>query len=337
MSTATQLTVENLISTGAHFGHLTSRWHPNYKPYIFSQKNGIHIIDIQQTINCLDTSVEVLTKLVKDGGTVLFIGTKKQAKDVLQREADRCGMYYVVERWLGGTLTNYSTIKKSIKRLVQLEKDADTLYQSLTKKEILQMERERIRLADLHRGIKDMKRLPDAVFVVDVKYELTAVKEAQRLEIPIFAIVDSNTDPRLVDYPIPANDDSLRAIQLIASTFADAIIAARGGRPDPTHEEVTGQVAAAALDTAPAKTAKPKPEKKAAAEAKKVAEHKPKKKAAKETAGKAEEVAPDKPKAKPKAAAKPKTAKAKTTAKPAKKTAAKAKKSTDKEKKATKK
>ncbi len=240
MSSSTQITVENLISTGAHFGHLTSRWHPNYQPFIYMKKNGIHIIDIQQTIQCLQNAVAAITKIVRSEGTILFVGTKKQAKDVLQREADRCGMFYVVERWLGGTLTNYSTIKKSIKRLQQLEKDADTLYQSLTKKEILQMERERIRLADQHRGIKDMKRLPDAVFVVDIKHEATAISEARRLEIPIIAIVDSNTDPKLVDYPIPANDDSLRAIQLITGAVADGIIEARGGVIDeePSDQEV---------------------------------------------------------------------------------------------------
>jgi small subunit ribosomal protein S2 len=194
------------------------------------EKNGIHIIDIQQTINCLQRAVEVVTKVVRDGGTVLFIGTKKQAKDVLQREADRSGMYYVVERWLGGTLTNFSTIKRSIKRLQQLEKDADTLYQTLTKKEILRLERERIRLSDQHRGIKDMKQLPDIAYIVDAQHEATAVKEAKRLEIPIIALVDSNTDPSLVDYPIPANDDSLRTIQLITTAVADAIIESRGGQ-----------------------------------------------------------------------------------------------------------
>ncbi len=224
-----QLTVEDLISTGAHFGHLTRRWHPNYKPYIYMEKNGIHIIDVEQTMICLQRAVEVASQIVRDGGTILFVGTKKQAKDVLQREADRCGMYYVVERWLGGTLTNFATIKRSIKRLQQLEKDADTLYQSLTKKEILRLERERIRLSDQHRGIKDMKQLPDAVYVVDAQHEATAIREARRLEIPVIAIVDSNTDPQLADYPIPANDDSLRTIQLITAALADGIIAARGG------------------------------------------------------------------------------------------------------------
>jgi len=252
MTSTSPITIEDLISTGAHFGHITSRWHPNYKPYIYMEKNGIHIIDIQQTILCLQRAADAVTKIVRNSGTVLFVGTKKQAKDVLQREADRCGMFYVVERWLGGTLTNFSTIKRSIKRLQQLEKDADTLYQSLTKKEILQMERERIRLADQHRGIKDMKQLPDAVFVVDVKHESTAVKEARRLEIPIFAIVDSNTDPKKADYPIPANDDSLRAVQLITSAFAEAIITARGGK---SFESDTIENAAAGEPEAPAEEA----------------------------------------------------------------------------------
>ena len=262
MSPSTPITIENLISTGAHFGHLTSRWHPNYQPFIYMKKNGIHIIDIQQTIQCLQKANEAITQIVRNEGTILFIGTKKQARDVLQREADRCGMFYVVERWLGGTLTNYSTIKKSIKRLQQLEKDADTLYQSLTKKEILKMERERIRLADQHRGIKDMKRLPDAVFIVDIKHEATAVSEARRLEIPIIAIVDSNTDPKLVDYPIPANDDSLRAIQLITGAIADVIIEARGGVID---EEASDQeVQAEPISAAPADKSEPAGSQKAA-------------------------------------------------------------------------
>ena len=250
------ITVENLVSSGAHFGHLTRRWHPNFQPFIYAAKNGIHIIDVQQTLDRLRQATNALADLVKGGGTVLFVGTKKQAKDVLQREADRCGMYYVVERWLGGTLTNFSTIKRSIKRLQQLEKDADTLYESLTKKEILQMERERIRLSDQHRGIKDMKQLPNAIFVVDITYESTAVLEAKRLEIPVFAIVDSNSDPNKVDYPIPANDDSLRAIQLITGALADGIIAARGGQSfeadqAPLAEKSPASLADAKADEAP--------------------------------------------------------------------------------------
>ncbi len=252
-SSSNEITIENLVSTGAHFGHLTRRWNPHYKPFIYTAKNGIHIIDVQQTIERLQKAVEAITVIVKSGGAVLFVGTKKQAKDVLQREADRCSMYYVVERWLGGTLTNFSTIKRSIKRLQQLEKDADTLYESLTKKEILMMERERIRLSDQHRGIKDMKQLPSALFIVDVNHEMTAVLEARRLEIPVFAIVDSNADPRKIDYPIPANDDSLRAIQLITAAFADSIISARGGE---TFEADTEETVAEAQPKRPVAAAK---------------------------------------------------------------------------------
>ncbi len=262
MTTTTQVNVENLISAGAHFGHLTRRWHPSYKPYIYMEKNGIHIIDIQQTIQCLHKAIDGVTRVVRDSGTVLFVGTKKQAKDILQREADRCGMYYVVERWLGGTLTNFVTIKRSIKRLQQLEKDADTLYQTLTKKEILRLERERIRLSDQHRGIKDMKQLPDIVYVVDGQYEATAIREARCLEIPVIAIVDSNTDPTLVDYPIPANDDSLRAIQLITKVLSTAIIAARGGQSFEDEEafgaeaeEVAAEAASEGEETVPAPAA----------------------------------------------------------------------------------
>ncbi len=262
MTTPTQENVENLISTGAHFGHLTRRWHPNYKPYIYMEKNGIHIIDIQQTIQCLHKAIDVVTRVVRNSGTVLFVGTKKQAKDILQREADRCGMYYVVERWLGGTLTNFATIKRSIKRLQQLEKDADTLYQTLTKKEILRLERERIRLSDQHRGIKDMKQLPDIVYVVDGQYEATAIREARCLEIPVIAIIDSNTDPTLVDHPIPANDDSLRTIQLITEALTTAIIAARGGQsfedeeePGAEAEEVAAEAVSEGEETVPAPAA----------------------------------------------------------------------------------
>ncbi len=279
MTILSQVTAENLISTGAHFGHLTRRWHPNYKPYIYMEKNGIHIIDIQQTMQCLHKAIEVVTSIVRDSGTVLFVGTKKQAKDILQREADRCGMYYVVERWLGGTLTNFATIKRSIKRLQQLEKDADTLYQTLTKKEILRLERERIRLSDQHRGIKDMKQLPDIVYVVDGQYEATAIREARRLEIPVIAIVDSNTDPTIIDYPIPANDDSLRTIQLITEALASAIIAARGGQPLEDEErtgdeadEVVAEAASEGEETAPAPDAAAAPsDEQAAAETEEVA------------------------------------------------------------------
>ena len=215
---------EDLLGTGAHFGHVTRKWNPNYKPFVLMEKNGIHIINLDETIRCLDKATSFLQSRSKKGGEFLFVGTKKQAKDIVQQEADRCSMFYVVERWLGGTLTNFSTIKKSIKRLHLLEKEGSPIYENQTKKEVQMLNRERIKLSDQHRGIKDMRRLPDAVIIVDTKLESTAVAEAGRLGIPIIAIVDSNTDPTLVDYPIPANDDSIRTIQLIISTLASTIL-----------------------------------------------------------------------------------------------------------------
>lgn len=219
---------EDLLSTGAHFGHVTRKWHPDFKPYILMERNGVHIINLDETIRQLKIALEFITKVVKKNGEILFVGTKKQAKDIVQQEADRCSMFYVVERWLGGTLTNFSTIKKSIKRLNMLEKEGSRIYENLTKKEIQMLDRERIKLADQHRGIKDMRRLPEAIVIVDAKFEATAVKESNRLGIPVVAMVDSNTNPRLIDYPIPANDDSIRAIQLIMAYIADTILEASG-------------------------------------------------------------------------------------------------------------
>ncbi|MBC8323737.1 MAG: 30S ribosomal protein S2 [Candidatus Marinimicrobia bacterium] len=221
-----EISFENLLSTGAHFGHVTRKWHPEYSPYILMEKNGIHIINLDETLGKLDKALTFISDVAKKNGEVLFVGTKKQARDIIQQEADRCGMFYVVERWLGGTLTNYSTIKKSIKRLQQLEKEGSNIYENMTKKEIQMLNRERIKLADQHRGIKDMKRLPDVVVVVDANYENTAVLEARLLEIPVVGIVDTNTNPNSVDYPIPANDDSIRTIQLIIAAIADEILTA---------------------------------------------------------------------------------------------------------------
>ena len=224
-----QLTVEELIKAGAHFGHPTHRWDPNYKGYITMKKNGVYIIDMEQTSQCMVKAAKEITRIVREGGNVLFVGTKKQAKDAVQQAADRCSMYYIVERWLGGTLTNYGTIKKSIKRLLVLEKESSEIYANLTKKELSMLERERIKLADLHRGIKDMKHLPKALFFVDGIQERIAISEAINLGIPTFGIVDSNTDPRNIDFPIPANDDSMKTIGLIVNYIANTIIEATGG------------------------------------------------------------------------------------------------------------
>lgn len=217
---------ENLLSTGAHFGHVTRKWHPEYAPYILMEKNGIHIINLDETIQQLDKALAFVCERTQKNGEFLFVGTKKQARDIIQQEADRCGMFYVVERWLGGTLTNFSTIKKSIKRLQLLEKEGSNIYEDMTKKEVQMLNRERIKLADQHRGIKDMKRLPDVVVVVDANHEFTAVREARLLEIPVIGIVDTNTNPNSVDYAIPANDDSIRTIQLIIAAIADEILSA---------------------------------------------------------------------------------------------------------------
>ncbi len=231
-----EIKFEDLLSTGAHFGHVTRKWHPNFKPFILMEKNGVHIINLEETIKQLTVALDFIRKTVKKNGEVLFVGTKKQAKDIVQQEADRCGMFYVVERWLGGTLTNFSTIKKSIKRLHMLEKEGSQIYENLTKKEVQMLNRERIKLADQHRGIKDMRRLPDVIVIVDAKFESTAVLESNRLGIPIVAIVDSNTDPKVIDYPIPANDDSIRAIQVIISSIADVVLEAKG-KTAPAQEE----------------------------------------------------------------------------------------------------
>ena len=225
-----KLKFEDLLVSGAHYGHVTRKWHPNYKPFILMEKNGVHIINLDETLRYLEKALDYIQTKTKDKAEFLFVGTKKQAKDIVQQEADRCSMFYVVERWLGGTLTNFSTIKKSIKRLNLLEKEGSQIYENQTKKEIQMLNRERIKLSDQHRGIKDMRRLPNAVIIVDAKLESTAVSEASRLGIPIIAIVDSNTDPSNIDFPIPANDDSIRTIQLIMTIISDTILEAKADK-----------------------------------------------------------------------------------------------------------
>ena len=231
-----RISFDDLLSIGAHFGHVVRKWNPNFQPYVLMEKNGVHIINLEETLKNLEKALHFITDVISRNGEILFVGTKKQAKDIIQQEADRCGMFYVVERWLGGTLTNFSTIKKSIKRLQLLEKEGSSIYENLTKKELQMLNRERIKLSDQHRGIKDMRRLPDAVVIVDAFFESIAIKEANLLEIPVIAIVDSNTDPRKIDYPIPANDDSIRTIQLIISALTDAVIEAR--KKDDAVEDI---------------------------------------------------------------------------------------------------
>ncbi len=225
-----KITKEDLLNSGAHFGHVSSKTDPNFKDFVVSQKNGIDIINLDDTLEGLDKALNFISNIVQRNGEILFVGTKKHAKDVIQQEADRCGMFYVVERWLGGTLTNFSTIKKSIKRLHSLEKEGSAIFEDLTKKELLMLNREKIKLSDQHRGIKDMKRLPDVVVVVDGKTESIAIEEAKKLEIPIVCIVDSNTNPLVCDYPVPANDDSIRTIQLLITEISNVIVSANDAK-----------------------------------------------------------------------------------------------------------
>tara|TARA_Y100000590_G_scaffold463586_1_gene630708 strand:+ start:429 stop:1253 length:825 start_codon:yes stop_codon:yes gene_type:complete len=234
-----KLNIDELIKAGAHFGHPVSKWNPKYKKFISATKNGIHIINLELTLKYIDNAINELMKIVNSGGNILFVGTKSQAKDAVQSSADYCGMYYITERWLGGTLTNYSTIKKSIRRLKLLEKDSSSIYDNLTKKELGSLEREKLRLADLHRGIKDMRHLPSAIFVVDAKHEKISISEAKCLGIPTFGIVDTNTDPNVLDYPIPANDDSIKTIQMILNTIAKSLSDLLGKDKESEIEELT--------------------------------------------------------------------------------------------------
>jgi small subunit ribosomal protein S2 len=217
---------------GTHFGHLTRRWNPKMKKYIFMKRNGIYIIDLKKSLECLQQAAAALLQIVRNGDKVLFVGTKKQARDIIKAEAERCNMYYVNERWLGGMLTNYSTIKKSIKRLKNIEKmSGDGTYDKLTKKEIMAYEKEREKLEKVLGGIREMTRLPGAIFVVDTKKEAIAVAEATKLDIPIFAIVDTNSDPDEVDYPIPGNDDAFKSINVLTHALADAVLEGLSSMP----------------------------------------------------------------------------------------------------------
>ena len=221
----TDVTIEDLLLSGAHFGHLTRRWNPKMKRYIFMERNGIHIIDLKKTHELLTEARDAIARVVAEGRNILFIGTKKQAKEVIKNEATRCGMNFVTERWLGGMLTNFSTIRKSIKRLNGIIKmETDGTFENIQKKERLMLRREREKLEKILGGISTMNKLPGAIFLIDVKKEHIAVDEARKLGIPIFAIVDTNCDPELVDYPIPANDDAVKSVELITRVIADAVL-----------------------------------------------------------------------------------------------------------------
>jgi len=229
----------HLIEAGAHFGHLTRRWNPKMKPFIFMEKNGIHIIDLKKSLGLLNQAHQEMVEAVSQGSTILFVGTKKQAKGVIESEAKRCGMNWVSERWLGGMLTNFSTIRKSVKRLQNIEKqETDGTFDKITKKERLFLTRERDKLKKILEGVETMSRLPGVVFVVDIKKEDIAVKEARRLNIPVFAMVDTNCDPDPIDHVIPANDDAVKTIELIVKHMADAVIEGQAKFKERKAEEV---------------------------------------------------------------------------------------------------
>ncbi|MFN8544602.1 MAG: 30S ribosomal protein S2 [Candidatus Binatia bacterium] len=225
----TDVTMKNLLEAGVHFGHQTSRWNPKMKPYIFGARNGIYIIDLQQTVKMFREAYDFVRDLTAQGGQMLFVGTKKQAQDVIREEAERCGAFYVNTRWLGGTLTNFQTIKQSIERLKKLDdmlEDPEVL-EALTKKEMQGIRRERDKLLLSLGGIKGLRKLPDALFVIDPAKEEIAVKEANKLGVPVVAVVDTNCDPDLVDYKIPGNDDAIRAIRLFCAAVSESVIEGR--------------------------------------------------------------------------------------------------------------
>jgi small subunit ribosomal protein S2 len=244
------LTMKELLEAGVHFGHQTKRWNPKMQKYIFGERNGIYIIDLQKTLKKFRDAYSFVRDLSSQGGTMLFIGTKKQAQETVFEEAGRCGMYYVNQRWLGGTLTNFTTIRKSIARLKKLEEMKETgEFERLPKKEVLELDREREKLEKALMGIKTMDALPSAVFIIDPRKEKIAVMEAQRLGIPIVAIVDTNCDPTGIDYPIPGNDDAIRAVRLITARIVDAINEGRGtlakDETEQTGEEAEPEIVAA--------------------------------------------------------------------------------------------
>ena len=221
------VTMKSLLESGVHFGHQVKRWDPRMKKYIFAERNGIHIIDLQKTIVAIKDSYEAVRKVVSAGKSVLFVGTKKQAQQAIQKEAERCGMYYVNNRWLGGMLTNFSTIKKSLQRLKKIEKmEIDGTFDNLTKKEVSALTKEKAKLEKNLGGIKEMKDLPGIIFIIDTHKEEIAVAEAHRMGIPVVAVVDTNCNPEGITYPIPGNDDAIRAISLFTSIIANAVIEA---------------------------------------------------------------------------------------------------------------
>ncbi|WP_141265215.1 MULTISPECIES: 30S ribosomal protein S2 [unclassified Neomoorella] len=232
--------MKQLLEAGVHFGHQTRRWNPKMAPYIFTERNGIYIIDLQRTVKKIEEAYNFVRDLARDGGKILFVGTKKQAQEAVREEAERCGMFYVNVRWLGGTLTNFQTIRRRIERLKELERmEEEGTFEVLPKKEVARLRSEKEKLERYLGGIKEMKNLPDALFIIDPRKERIAVAEGRRLGIPIVAIVDTNCDPDEIDYVIPGNDDAIRAVRLLTSKMADAVLEGLQGQDQP--EEVVGE------------------------------------------------------------------------------------------------
>jgi len=236
------ISMKQLLEAGVHFGHQTRRWNPKMKKYIFVERNGIYIIDLQKTVKKLEEAYEFMRQVGANGGKVLFVGTKKQAQDAIKEEAERSGNYYINQRWLGGTLTNFDTIKKRVARMKEIEKmEEEGIFDVLPKKEVMKLKKEHERLVKFLGGIRDMNELPDVLFVVDPRKERIAVAEARKLNIPIVGIVDTNCDPDEIDYVIPANDDAIRAVKLLTAKIADALIESKQGESEAPAEEVVAE------------------------------------------------------------------------------------------------
>ncbi|MBZ5588806.1 MAG: 30S ribosomal protein S2 [Acidobacteriia bacterium] len=257
------ISMKELLEAGVHFGHQTRRWNPKMRPYIFGKRNGIYIVDLQRTLQLFEEASNFIRDLVSSGGTVLYVGTKRQAQDVVKEEATRCGMFYVANRWLGGTLTNFVTLRRSVERFKDVERQLAAPEAQITKKERVHLERERIKMEKNLGGIRDMESLPDALYVIDTNHEHNAVHEANRLGIPVVAVVDTNCDPDVVDYPIPGNDDAIRAIKLFTSRVADSVLeglAMIEGRSESEAALVRAASAAPAPPVAPEAPVEKEPE-----------------------------------------------------------------------------
>mgnify|MGYP000277934614 FL=1 len=238
------ISMKQLLEAGVHFGHQTRRWNPKMAPYIYTERNGIYIIDLQKSVGMVDDAYKAVSDIAAEGGTVLFVGTKKQAQDAIKAEAERCGMYYVNERWLGGMLTNFKTIQSRIARLKAIETmEEDGTFDVLPKKEVIKLKKELDKLQKNLGGIKEMKKIPDAIFIVDPKKERICVQEAHTLGIPLIGICDTNCDPEELDYVIPGNDDAIRAVRLLASKMADAILEGRQGQQEEVETTAASEEA----------------------------------------------------------------------------------------------